>query len=191
MNAAAVVGPNAILQTAAALEAQGGRALAARVFDAAGLALRLDDPPCEMVPQGEAAALLCALHATLAPETARRVAGEAGRRTGEYILAHRIPGPVQFMLRIMPARFAGPALMGAVARHAWTFAGSGTVSCEMRPRVALVIGDNPLAVDGCDWHCAVFETLFRRLVHPRARVDHPMCCARGNGLCRFEVDTGG
>src|SRR6056297_2835466 len=127
MSDGARVGPNAILQTAAALEAQGGRALARQVFDAAGLGALLDDPPAAMVPEAQAAALMRALHATLPPDTARRVSHDAGHRTGDYILQNRIPAPARALLRVLPARLAAPILLRAVAAHAWTFAGSGRV----------------------------------------------------------------
>ena len=185
--AVAVVGPNAILQTAAALEAQGGRALVRQVFEVAGLGALLDAPPAAMVPEGQAAALMRALAATLPPEVARRVSGEAGRRTGVYILRHRIPKPARALLWVLPARLASPILLRAVAAHAWTFAGSGRVEIAGGDPARLMIHDNPLAVAGSDWHRAVLEVLFQSLVHPSARVVQTACCAAGAGACRFEI----
>jgi divinyl protochlorophyllide a 8-vinyl-reductase len=191
MSDAARVGPNAILQTAAALEAQGGRALARQVFDAAGLGAMLDAPPDDMVPERDAAALLRALPAVLPPETATRVSREAGRRTGAYILQNRIPAPARAVLRVLPARLAAPLLLRAIAAHAWTFAGSGRVEIAAGRPVRLMIHDNPLAVAGGDWHRAVFEVLFRRLVHPRATVRQAASSAEGAPACVFEIDIGG
>jgi len=191
MMAPAVVGPNAILQTAAALEAQGGRALARQVFDMAGLGALLDDPPAEMVPEEKAAALLRVLHAVLPPWIARRISREAGRRTGAYILQNRIPKPARAVLRLLPARLAAPLLLRAVAAHAWTFAGSGRVEIVSGSPAQLMIRDNPLAVAGSDWHRAVLETLFRDLVHPRARVVQTACCATGDAACTFEIAARG
>ena len=181
------VGPNAILQTAAALEAQGGRALARQVFDAAGLGALLDAPPAAMVPEAQAAALLRALPAVLPPGTATRVSGEAGRRTGAYILQHRIPAPARAILRVLPARAAAPLLLRAIMAHAWTFAGSGRVEIAAGRPVRLTIHDNPLAVAGGDWHRAVLEVLFRHLVHPRATVRQTASCAEGARACVFEI----
>jgi divinyl protochlorophyllide a 8-vinyl-reductase len=50
------------------------------------------------------------------------------------------------------------------------------------------IAGNPLAVPGCDWHCAVLETLFRRLVHKRSTVRETACCARGDPACVFVIE---
>ena len=186
-----VVGPNAILQTAAALEAQGGRALARQVFDVAGLGALLDDPPEAMVPEREAAALMRALHATLPSGTAARVSRDAGRRTGEYILQNRVPAPARAVLWLLPARLAAPILLRAVAAHAWTFAGSGRVEIMAGRPARLMIHDNPLAVAGGDWHRAVLEVLFQRLVHPRATVRQSACSAEGARACVFEIGIGG
>ena len=191
MMAVAVVGPNAILQTAAALEAQGGRPLARQVFDMAGLGALLDAPPADMVPERAAAALMRALADTLPPDAARGVSAEAGRRTGAYILRNRIPAPARAVLRLLPARLAAPLLLRAVAAHAWTFAGSGRVEIVSGRPARLMIRDNPLAVAGSDWHRAVLETLFQDLVHPRARVVQTACCATGDAACTFEIAAPG
>jgi len=191
MSDGALVGPNAILQTAVALEAQGGRALARQVFDAAGLGALLEDPPAAMVPEAQAAALMRALHATLPPDTARRVSHDAGHRTGDYILQNRIPAPARALLRVLPARLAAPILLRAVAAHAWTFAGSGRVEIGAGRSARLLIHDNPLAMRGSDWHRAVLEVLFQRLVHPRARVRQSASCAEGARACVFEIGIGG
>ncbi|MFB9151345.1 bacteriochlorophyll 4-vinyl reductase [Roseovarius ramblicola] len=191
MSDGARVGPNAILQTAAALEAQGGRALARQVFEVAGLGALVDDPPGSMVPEGQAAALMRALHATLPPDTAARVSYDAGRRTGDYILQNRIPAPARTLLRLLPARLAAPILLRAVAAHAWTFAGSGRIEIAPGRPVRLMIHDNPLAVAGSDWHRAALEVLFRRLVHPRAAVRQAASCAGGDGPCVFEISLSG
>lgn len=184
------VGPNAILQTVAALEARGGRPLAGRVLAHAGCAAYLDAPPGAMIPEAEAAAVLRALFACLPPADARAMAREAGRRTAGYILCHRIPRPAQFVLRALPARLAAPLLLRAMAAHAWTFAGSGRVSVAAGRSARISIEANPLAVAGCDWHIAVFETLFRRLVSAQSTVRETRCCARGAEACVFEIGTG-
>jgi len=186
--AEARVGPNAILQSIEALNDLGGEVLTRRVFEAAGLVQLLELPPQEMVPQSEAAALHRAIEAELPGHMAVRVAVDAGRRTGAYILAHRIPKIAQRVLKLMPARWAGPMLLRAIERHAWTFAGSAQVSTDMRRPWQFVIHHNPLAIPGCPWHCAVFATLFQTLVHPKAQVSQRGCCTEGQGACVFEID---
>lgn len=185
---AARVGPNAILQTAEALRAAGGEALAARAFGRAGLEDLLAAPPADMVAEGDAARLLRALPEILPPAQAEALLAEAGRRTGDYILAHRIPRPAQAVLRGLPAWAAARLLLAAIRRHAWTFAGSGRV--RVRGGGRLEIAANPLAVAGCAWHRAVFSRLFEALVAPRVGVRETACCARGAPACRFEIEIG-
>ncbi|MEO1458840.1 MAG: hypothetical protein AAFV49_14960, partial [Pseudomonadota bacterium] len=71
---AALVGPNAVLQTAQALRAHGGEALAARIFAEAGLPALLAAPPEGMVPERVAADLHRALAASLPEAEAQAVA---------------------------------------------------------------------------------------------------------------------
>lgn len=190
MSAGPVVGPNAILQTVAALETRGGRALAERVLTHAGCAGYLSAPPEAMIPEAEAGLVLRALPACLPPAEARAVARDAGARTAAYILRHRIPRPAQLVLRALPARFAAPLLLRAMAAHAWTFAGSGRVTTRAGNPSCLTIHANPLAVPGCEWHCAVFEALFRALVSTRSEVREVACCARAARACVFVIETG-
>ncbi len=187
---AGVIGPNAILQTAEALRAEGGEAMARRVFAAAGLAHMLDASPQVMVDEAAALALHKAVARALPPDRAEAVARDGGRRTGLYILAHRIPQRAQKVLRLLPPPVAGPILLGAIRHHAWTFAGSGTVETATRPEMHLTICANPLATPGCPWHRAVLETLFQSLVAPDISVTEDTCCASGARACRFVIRRG-
>jgi divinyl protochlorophyllide a 8-vinyl-reductase len=179
------VGPNAILQTLEALQALAGPQALTRVCAAAGMPGLPDDPPAAMIPAQDALRLHRAVAETLPASLAEAVARDAGRRTGDYILAHRIPAPARGLLWLMPGRLAGPALLTAIGRHAWTFAGAAEVTCLRRPELELVIRDNPLALPGCPWHRAVLARLFQRLVDPGMTVAHTACCAVGDPVCRF------
>lgn len=186
---AARVGPNSVTQLIAALDAAGEERLKARVFHNAGCGRYLDAPPSEMVPEHEPAFLHRALIDLAVPEKAAVIAVDAGRRTGDYVIANRIPAPARAVLKASPARIAAPMLAKAIARHAWTFCGSGAVAVRKAGGRVLEIriDDNALATPGCPWHKAVFETLFRRLASPRAIVEHPECMANGDSACRFLV----
>lgn len=186
-----LVGPNAILQSIEALRALCGQDAAEHVFEAAGLRGLLEHPPQDMVPASEAARLHAAIAREFPPGLGLEIARESGRRTGEYILAHRIPRLSQWVLRALPVRLSGPMLLRAICHHSWTFAGNAVVSCQPSDPMELAIHNNPLAVTGCPWHCAVFETLFRRLVSPGTVVEHPACCAQGGHMCRFLFDYSG
>ncbi len=119
-----VIGPNAVIQLGEALRAMLGEQRAAGLYAQAGCAAWFATPPDAMVDERRTAALHQALRRDL-PEEAPRILAEAGRRTGDYILAHRIPKPAQWLLRHVPAGLAGPLLLDAITRHAWTFAGTG------------------------------------------------------------------
>ncbi|MCU0950862.1 MAG: bacteriochlorophyll 4-vinyl reductase [Burkholderiaceae bacterium] len=190
------IGPNAITQVAAALDGQVGRAATARVFARAGLSQHLSQPPTDMVDDRDVVRLHRVLRAELGVPRARGVGAEAGRRTGDYLLAHRIPRPVQWVLKRLPARIAAQVLLTAIRRHAWTFTGAGAFTARMARRgdpVRLVIRHGPLARGDradepvCDFYAATFERLFRVLVHPDATVIETECEALGAPSCVFEL----
>lgn len=183
------VGPNAVIQLAAALRAAGQDSLMRQIFCTAGCGRYLLALPEEMVPEADVAALHRALTSLVPALEANRIAAAAGRRTGDYILANRIPRPARWVLTSLPAFLAVPMLAKAVCRHAWTFCGSGTVTLDRAgPRVlVLTIMGNALATPACPWHRAVFETLFTRLGGSHVQVTHACCCALGADHCRFAI----
>lgn len=187
------IGPNAITRVAQALPPLVGSAQARVVFQRAGLLHYLHQPPSSLVQEAEVARLHQALRATLGPHTAGEVARRAGRLTADYLLARRIPGPVQWLLKRLPAPWAARLLLQAIGRHAWTFAGSGQFSARAGRPVQLVIRGNPLCQGlqaeqpACSFYTATFERLFQVLVHRRATVVETACEARGDAECRFEV----
>jgi divinyl protochlorophyllide a 8-vinyl-reductase len=175
------IGPNAVIRLQEALTADDGAALAARVFARAGLDGHLHVTPTAMVAEAEVIRLYRALEAELGVTAAAAVAAEAGRRTGDYLLAHRIPKPAQALLTRLPGRLAGRLLLAAIARNAWTFAGSGTVTTRAGGgRFVVDIADAP----GCrvaalrSFYAGTFAQLFRQLLHRRAPV-RPVAAADG------------
>ncbi|SFS16026.1 divinyl protochlorophyllide a 8-vinyl-reductase [Yoonia litorea] len=176
------------MQLLPVLEQAGGRRFRDQVMAMAGVFA----PPSDqgMMPEGPAARMHQALR-TLEPEMAPSLAWEAGVRTAYYIMAHRIPSPAQTVLKALPSALAAPLLSKAIAKHAWTFAGSGRFAREGALRFAIV--DNPIVrgevseVPLCHWHRAVFETLFRTLVDARLRCQETECCATGHDACRFAL----
>lgn len=184
------IGPNAVLQLIAVLEEEGGPELVAHVMALAGL---FDIPSDDaMIDERPVARLHQALRRDR-PGDAPRLAWAAGEATGNYIIANRIPRPVQWLLRALPVGPAAKLLSVAIAKHAWTFAGSGRFSVVSTRPMVFEIADNPV-VRGeqaqspiCFWHVAVFETLFRRLVAPDFRARETACCAVGAPACRFEL----
>ncbi|MDJ0821113.1 MAG: bacteriochlorophyll 4-vinyl reductase [Paracoccaceae bacterium] len=181
------IGPNAILQMLPVVEAQLGPDALRDLMDRAHVHVPSGD---HMIPEGPAARLHQQLRA-LWPERAAGIAAQAGRGTAEYILAHRIPRLAQVVLRALPAPLAARLLSQAIARNAWTFAGSGRF--EALSPWDFVIHDNPIvrgersAAPLCHWHAAVFETLYRRLVHPAAICRETHCAGNGGSTCQFSL----
>lgn len=188
------IGPNAIIQVTEALSARVGRASARELLHSVGLSAYADDPPSQMVDEGEVIALHAAVRERLAPEPAREVARAAGAATGDYLLTHRIPPVAQALLRVLPAGLSSRLLIAAIRRHAWTFAGSGNFQATAGTPVVITIACCPIcrgahaAAPVCDYYCATFARLFQRLVHVRARARETACIAGGAGACRFELD---
>ncbi len=191
---AARIGPNAIVRVGEALESRIGGEGMRRLFDAAGLARYVAQPPAGMVDENEVTRLHRVLRATLGEAVAARVSFEAGIRTGDYLLAHRIPAPVQWLLRLLPAAAASRVLLTAIARHAWTFAGSGTFDstsgahgATLRVRGCPLCRDTRSETPLCAFYAGTFERLFDTLVRRGATVTEVACEARGEPACVFRV----
>ena len=91
--AAGRVGPNAIIRVAEALREIGGGDLERELLHKAGLEVYLAGMPAEMVDEREVTRLQRAVQTALDPQHARGVMLDVGRRTGDYLLANRIPRP--------------------------------------------------------------------------------------------------
>ena len=191
------IGPNAITRVAQALTQREGAPAARQLFERAGLLHHLQQPPQQMVDEAEVLRLHAALRQGRGREDAAAIAHAAGRLTAAYLLAHRIPKPLQAVLRHTPARMAARVLLAAIRRNAWTFVGSGRFSAEVAgagQRLAVLhVRDNPLCrglsspQPGCDFYAATFEGLFAALVHPQARALEVACAGCGDAECRFEL----
>jgi divinyl protochlorophyllide a 8-vinyl-reductase len=187
------VGPNAITRVAEALRSHRGERLCREVFSRAGLAHHLETPPTTMVDEADVAALQAALRDTLGPAHAARIAREAGKLTGDYLLAHRIPTPVQWLVRALPARLGARLLLGSIARHGWTFAGSGRMRITAGNPARLEIEGCPLCRGArsphpvCDLYAVTLERLFHRLVDPTTVVREIQCEAMGAPACTFAI----
>ncbi|MGJ8603823.1 MAG: bacteriochlorophyll 4-vinyl reductase [Marivita sp.] len=187
MQQGAVIGPNAILQLLPQIARIGGEARVAQMLAEAGV-FEVPDGT-QMIPEGDA----MRLHQVLRrdePDMAPELASEAGRATADYILAHRIPKPAQLVLKALPAPLAARVLSGAIAKHAWTFAGSGVF--RVLSPWCFEIAQNPIvrgehsATPLCHWHAAVFARLYQVLVHKRVTCFEASCCAVSNAeACRF------
>jgi len=187
------IGPNAITRVAEVLRSRFGDGATKALFGSAGLAAYLARPPEDMVDEAEVACLHRCLREELGTDLAREVGRAAGIRTADYLLARRIPHAVQWCLRRLPAELAGPLLLVAIRRNAWTFVGSGRFVARAGRPVRLSIRGNPLcrgissSVPLCDYYAATFERMFRELVHPNIHAVETACEAAAAPACVFEL----
>jgi divinyl protochlorophyllide a 8-vinyl-reductase len=163
------IGPNAILQLVPVLDRLEGRGLRDEVLALAGATV--PPPDAGMWPEAACRAVHLAVY-LLCGDRAERIMDEAGKGTADYILAHRIPVAAQRTIRAVPPWIGARLLTSAVARHAWTFAGSGSFGVDSHAPLTLKITSNPLAPGGpSHWHAAVFTRLYQALVWPQAFVE--------------------
>lgn len=183
------IGPNAVLQFLPVLKHAKGQAFLQEILERAGLStLPTGD---HMISEAYAARLHRALREH-DPIAAPVLSTEAGQRTADYILAHRIPPNAQRLFKLLPAKPAAWLLSRAITHHAWTFAGSGRFSA--RTPWIFEIADNPL-VRGehgteclCHWNAAVFLGLYKALVSERCHCMETQCVAQNpDHPCRFEL----
>jgi len=184
------IGPNAILQMLPVLEAEGGKKLTNAMLEAAGIDAL--PPDTGLIPEAGAAALHQAIRTHL-PERAKSIATEAGMRTADYVIAHRIPPLIVWLLPRLPHRIAARLLTNSIQHHAWTFTGSGRFNVISHAPIRLQIADNPVVrgevADAplCHWHAAVFTRLYQRLVRADYAAHELECCANHHPACRFEI----
>jgi len=190
---AALIGPNAIIQVARVLtERLGDRRADTLVQEATGYTLTT--LPQHMVPEDQALALTTHVMGRLGETPSTVILLEAGIRTGDYLLATRIPRVAQWLIRALPKRAGLSLLLKSMMAHAWTFAGSGTFTVRrMGPEVELAFHDcamcRGLAAEGpvCDFYAGTFERLVTTLISRTARVQEVECHAHGGQCCRFRI----
>ena len=193
------IGPNAIIQVAEAIRPRPGIARLEEVMHKAGLAHYIAAPPCSMVPEDEVARLHRAVASLIPAHEGEALMREAGHNTARYLLANRIPAPAKAILKLLPAPLAARALLMAITRHAWTFAGSSRFSHSARHPVHIRLEGSPLfATPECRnlaaaYFEATFQTLFLELVSKRTRVAsiHAAGNAKGadstEAACAFDL----
>lgn len=192
--APAVVGPNAAIQLIDALRLATDPETVERILATAGVPEWGASPPEKMIDERLAATLHRESRAALDPDRSRAILTEAGSRTGDYILANRIPAFARAMLKALPSWLASRLLARAIAAHAWTFVGSGRFSSSRADGLVFEIADNPFCAGEssaeplCVWHAAVFRRLYQALVSPGTTVVETHCRARGDACCRFALN---
>jgi divinyl protochlorophyllide a 8-vinyl-reductase len=191
--AAGRIGPNAIIRTVEVLRETLGDARTAALLRDAGLDGYERELPQEMVPESEVTSLFATLYRELGVRSAREVAQSSGERTGEYLLANRIPRAAQAALKLLPATLASRGLLAAIRGNTWTFAGSSRVLLTDGRPALVSFSDCPLCrglsaeSSVCHYYASTFERLYRVLVHPGANAAEISCQAAGAPACTIEI----
>ena len=187
------IGPNAIIRVAETLRDVLGEDTTRLIFARAQLEPHLAHPPTGMVPEEDVGALQTALFDGLEENEARKIAFEAGLRTGDYLLANRIPKPAQTVLKLLPASLTSRILLGTIKKHSWTFSGTGDFSVANGHSVIVSIKGCPLCRGRhgnrpqCDYYAGTFQRLFEVLVSRNTFVREVTCEATGGPSCAFEI----
>lgn len=125
------------------------------------------------------------------PNQAPELLAEAGRMTGEALIAAQVTDRAKVMLGSAPWPLAAWLVSKTIRQNAGLFSGTGgfrvtnTLHCELE--------DNPLVrgetsgVPVCHWNRALFEAVYKTLVHPQLECFETDCCATGASACRFEM----
>jgi divinyl protochlorophyllide a 8-vinyl-reductase len=150
-------------------------------------------PPDAMIPEEWFERIIRETRRTLPESEAEAVLRAAGRRTAEYVAANRIPSPVRFALRRLPARLAVPLLVKAFEKHAWTFAGGGAFRAEDGYPGTLVLDGAPTCgvASGPSRSGGYYEAAFAGLLElaaPGIHVEEVACRATGSPACRFRLE---
>jgi divinyl protochlorophyllide a 8-vinyl-reductase len=189
---AARIGPNAIIQTIAALrEVYTPEVL--RTLLAGEAEVYLSHLPHEMIPEVQFHELVDLLTVRLGVERAGDILHRSGERTADYVRANRIPAPIRTLLGLLPAPLSLRLLLPAISKHAWTFAGSGAFSFDLGRTPSVSIGRSAsletsgIAAVLCRYYCGAFTQMLRRLVSPRISLREVNCQARGDHACVFQI----
>lgn len=171
------IGPNAIIQTVYALQHTYGTAATAHLLHHSphpavrALNQRL---PEAMVPEDLFHTLVGELEHQLGHTATASILERAGQHTADYLLAHRIPKPFQWVVRQLPPRAALALFLAAIKQHAWTFAGSGSfttrnILSRSTPQLTLTLppmARPPVAA----FYAGTFGRLFQSLISPTCRL---------------------
>jgi divinyl protochlorophyllide a 8-vinyl-reductase len=174
----AKIGPNALIQTARALGDLHHGLVVQTLHDAA-LGDLLTNPPKHMVDEANVVALVRALTVNLGPEATSRVLSLSGAYTADYLLANRIPRPFQWVLGMVPRRTALRLLLLAVGAHAWTFAGSGTFTYDLRRDVPVLVVDSQIGP--ANVVRTYYAGTFRQLIHIMIDAEADVCAEQDAG----------
>lgn len=171
--APARIGPNALIQTVAALQERFAPSCVEEILKAAGEGNLLNEQPETMVPERRFADMVGALADKLGVGTGREVLHQSGRLTADYLLANRIPKQFQASLKFLPRRLAQWVLLTTIKQNAWTFIGSGEFTyhhaLSRTPQIQVASCVHPASVS-CGFYGGTFERLVQKLINSGAHM---------------------
>lgn len=182
------IGPNAIIQTVAALRDHYGIAPANALLAQSGQSHLIEQLPTEMVPESEFHVLVQALASQIGAEQVVRILDDAGQRTADYLLTHRIPRFFQRLVRVLPRRIGLWLLLKAISQHAWTFVGSGQFRFAVthHPTLQLKV-TYPSVSPVASFYGGTFTHLIHTLIDQRATVQTSTSQDTGGILCLYTL----
>ncbi len=193
LTSAARIGPNSIIQTVNALREAYGAAEADAILQRGDHSHLMTTLPSEMIDEQEFLTLIQMLRDQIGIAAAGQILRRSGQLTAGYLLKHRIPRPVQLLLKILPRTAALRVLLSAISKHAWTFVGSGTFRFTISEQSLITITDciesreitseRPV----CFFYTGAFERLLQALINMHAQVCETTCRACGDRQCRFDI----
>lgn len=184
----AKMGPNGIIQSFNAIKARFGESAAQQALIEADLKKYLAELPHEMVDEREFHRLVKHICERFDEATRNEILLDAGKRTAHYLLQVRIPKVFQALLRRLPTRWAAKLLLWSIAKHAWTFAGSGEFSYQVHSGIEATI----LVRESAHYEVALFfggalQTLFQTLFKDKIEFQIQVFPSDDGLLCRYSA----
>jgi divinyl protochlorophyllide a 8-vinyl-reductase len=165
------IGPNAIIQTIHVLDEQYGSAERAALLERIGQAQWNAALPTSMIDETAFHALVRALADDPGPAQTAHILYQAGAHTADYLLAHRIPRPFQWLVQRLPRRTGMRLLLAAISMNAWTFVGSGTYQFTIHPDPRITVSvRSPTLTPVASFYGGTFERLLQVLIDPAIRI---------------------
>ncbi|MFN3385789.1 MAG: bacteriochlorophyll 4-vinyl reductase [Candidatus Thermochlorobacter sp.] len=184
----AKMGPNGIIQTFNAIASQFGENAAQQALLTAGLQKYIAERPHEMVDEREFHRLVHSVCEHFDEDARNAILLNAGERTAHYLLQARIPKLFQLLLKGLPTRWAAKLLLWSIAKHAWTFAGSGEFSYQVHSGIEATI----LVRESTHYEVALFfggalQTLFQTLFKDPTDFNIQVVPSNQALLCRYSA----
>lgn len=187
--APARMGPNAIIQTVLALHDRFGEPQARTLLVQSGQSQWAAHLPEEMIDEAAFHTLVQALVAQVGAEQTAQILHDAGQRTADYLLAHRIPRFFQRLVRMLPRRVGLWLLLQAITQHAWTFVGSGQFRFRVSQQPTLQLRITyPSVPVVASFYGGTFTRLIHALIDQRAMVSASTSQDTGSIDCLYTLN---